>query len=63
MLDYREGSFKLLRSLGTDSKESIPAGICSLAGRYDNPVSTRCLARIDCSKIPAQLSAGILEQL
>ncbi len=27
--------------------------LCSLAGRYDNPISTRCLAPIDCLKIPA----------
>ena len=26
----------------------------SLAGRYDNPISTRFLALIDCLKIPAQ---------
>jgi hypothetical protein len=26
---------------------------CSLAGRYDNPIPTRCLAPIDCLKIPA----------
>jgi hypothetical protein len=27
--------------------------VCSLAGRYDNPIPTRFLAPIDCSKIPA----------
>jgi hypothetical protein len=27
-----------------------------LAGRYDNPLPTRFLAPIDCSKIPAQCS-------
>ncbi len=27
--------------------------LCSLAGRYDNPIPTRCLAPIDCLKIPA----------
>jgi hypothetical protein len=26
---------------------------CSLAGRYDNPIPTRLLAHIDCSKVPA----------
>jgi hypothetical protein len=31
-----------------------PARLCSLAGRYDNPIPTRFLAPIDCSKIPAQ---------
>jgi hypothetical protein len=29
----------------------------SLAGRYDNPIPTRCLAPIDCLKIPAQTEA------
>jgi hypothetical protein len=29
---------------------------CSLAGRYDNPILTRCLAPIDFFKIPAQLA-------
>ncbi len=30
-----------------------PASLCSLAGRYDNPIPSRFLALIDCSKIPA----------
>ncbi len=30
------------------------ASLCSLAGRYDNPIPTRCLAPIDLLKIPAQ---------
>jgi hypothetical protein len=30
------------------------ASLCSLAGRYDNPIPTRFLAPIDCSKILAQ---------
>ncbi len=29
------------------------ASLCSLAGRYDNPIPTRFLVPIDCSKIPA----------
>ncbi len=29
------------------------AGLCSLAGRYDNPIPTRYLAPIDCLQIPA----------
>jgi hypothetical protein len=33
------------------------ASLRSLAGRYDNPIPTRCLAPIDCLKIPAQYSA------
>ncbi len=28
------------------------ASLCSLAGRYDNPIPTRFLAPIDCLKIP-----------
>jgi hypothetical protein len=30
------------------------ASLCSLKGRYDNPIPTRFLAPIDCLKIPAQ---------
>ncbi len=44
----RDGIFKLLRSPGIDS-----ASLSSLAGRYDNRISTRFLAPIDCSKISA----------
>ncbi len=29
------------------------ASLCSLVGRYDNPIPTRFLAPIDCLKIPA----------
>ncbi len=41
------------------AQESIPRkqfrqAVCSLAGRYDNPIPTRFLAPIDCLKIPAQ---------
>jgi hypothetical protein len=39
------------------AQESIPRNefrhLCSLAGRYDNPIPTRFLAPIDCLKIPA----------
>jgi hypothetical protein len=45
--------FKLLRSPGIESKESIPR-LCSLAGRYYDPIPTRFPASIDCLKIPAQ---------
>ncbi len=43
-------TFKEPRNLfqGFDS-----ASLCSLAGRYDNPIPARFLAPIDCSKIPA----------
>ncbi len=50
--------FKLLRSLGIDSKESISPAYLA-AGRYDNPVPTRFLAPIDRLKIPAQNSASL----
>jgi hypothetical protein len=40
------------------AQESIPridsASLCSPAGQYDNPIPTRFIAPIDCSKIPAQ---------
>ncbi len=45
---YRGSISKLFWSPGIDS-----ASLCSLAGRYDNPIPTRFLALIDCSKIPA----------
>jgi hypothetical protein len=32
------------------------ASLCSLAGRYDNPIPTRFLAHIDCLKIPALIT-------
>jgi hypothetical protein len=51
---YRDGIFKHVKSPGIDSKEIDAAGLCSLAGRYDNPILTRFLAPIDCLKIPAQ---------
>ncbi len=37
------------RFQGTNS-----ARLCSLAGHYDNPISSRSLATIDCLKISAQ---------
>jgi hypothetical protein len=42
---------KLVRRQRNDSKEPIAARLCSLAGRYDNPIPTRFLAPIDCLKI------------
>ncbi len=47
--DARDGIFELLRRPGINS-----CSLCSLAGRYDNPIPTRFLAPIDCAKIPAQ---------
>jgi len=41
------------------AQESIPRNefrhLCSLAGRYNNPIPTWFLAPIDCLKIPALL--------
>ncbi len=37
------------------------ASLCSLAGRYDNPIPLRFLAPIDCLKIPA-LGVGVEER-
>ncbi len=34
------------------------ASLCSLAGRYDNPIPTRCPAPIDRLKIPILLTQG-----
>jgi hypothetical protein len=54
--------FVLERSLSVllnvyGAPELIPrknsASLCSLAGRYDNPIPTRCLAPINLLKIPA----------
>jgi hypothetical protein len=43
------------------------ASLCSLAGLYDNPIPTRCLAPIDFYKIPAQVThpggTGSLESI
>ncbi len=48
------GIFKLLRSIGTDSKESFqPAYVAYIAGRYNNLIPIRFLTPINCSKIPA----------
>jgi hypothetical protein len=33
------------------------ASLCSLAGRYDNPIPIRCLAPIDFLKIPALVAS------
>ncbi len=50
----RDGIFKLLRSLRIDSNfQGIHfARLCSLAGRYDNPIPIQPPI-IACSKIPA----------
>ncbi len=41
---------------GVNSQGINSASLCSQAGRYDNPIPNRFLARIDCSKIPAQVN-------
>jgi hypothetical protein len=51
---HRDGIFKLLRSPGIDSKQSIPPASVAWRAGYDNLIPTRFLAHIDCSKIPAQ---------
>ncbi len=49
----QDGIGKLLRSPVINSKEPIPPSYeCNLSGRYDNPIRTRLLAPMDCSKIP-----------
>ncbi len=40
------------------------ASLCSLAGRYDNPIPSRCLAPIEFLQIPAQATyAGGIDLL
>ncbi len=39
------------------------ASLCSLAGRYDNPIPTRFLAPIDCLKIPTQAIHTLAESI
>ncbi len=39
------------------------ASLCSLAGRYDNPIPTLFLAQIDCFKIPALYTLPLLDAL
>jgi hypothetical protein len=52
------------------AQESVPrhqfrinsVSLCSLAGRYDNPIPTLCLAPIDLLKIPAQYYSTVYTQ-
>ncbi len=53
--------FKLLRSPIVDSKESIPPAF--VAGRYDNPITTRFLASTVLLKIPAQATQPAVNPL
>jgi hypothetical protein len=50
--------FKLLRSPGIDF-----ASLCSMSGRYENPIPTRFLAPIDCSKIPKPEFVNVLRSM
>jgi hypothetical protein len=52
----RDRIFKLLWSLGIDFQGNDSTRL--VAGRYYNPIPTRFLAPIDCSKIPA-LGGGL----
>ncbi len=49
--------YKLFKEAKNGFQGINSASLCSLAGRYDNPIPTRFLAAIDCLKIPA-LSTG-----
>ncbi len=50
-------------SVAQESIQGInSAGLCSLAGRYDNPTSTRFLAPTDCLKIPALNSQKFVQR-
>jgi hypothetical protein len=56
-----DGIFKLLKVSRNWFQVIDSAGLnSSLAGRYDNPIPTRFLAPIDCSKIPAQLGNRVV---
>ncbi len=46
----------LLNVYGASAARTGPASLCSLAGRYENPIPPRYLAPIDFLKIPAQVS-------
>ncbi len=39
------------------------ASLCSLAGRYDNPIPSRFLAPVDFLKIPAQVAYCGIERI
>jgi hypothetical protein len=43
----------LEQSMGDRFQGINSTSLCSLAGRYDNPIPTRFLASIDCLTIPA----------
>ncbi len=49
----QDGIFKTFMEPRNRFQGINSASLCSLAGRYDNPIPTRFLAPIDCLKIPA----------
>jgi hypothetical protein len=44
--------FKTFKEPRNRIQRSNSTSLCCMAGRYDNPIPTRFLASIDCSKIP-----------
>ncbi len=62
-LPYRLASEPVILNVFMESRSRFQgmnsASLCSLAGRYDNPIPTRFLAPIDCLKIPAQRLWGL----
>ncbi len=50
---------KFLTFKGPKNRFQDSARLCSLAGRYDNPLTTRFLDIIDCLKIPAQCPSHV----
>ncbi len=50
-------NFKTFKEPKNQFQGTNSAMLCSLAGRYNNPIPTRFLAPIDCLKIPAQVSS------
>ncbi len=55
----KTGIFKLFKEANNLFQGTNYARLCSLAGRYDNPIPSRFLALIDCFNIPAQVKTTI----
>jgi len=53
-MTHRARIFKCLWGPGIDQKGMNSASLCSLAGRYDNPIPPQCLAPVDFLTIPGQ---------
>ncbi len=61
-LYFMDSNFSVVPNVGLLQRQSPgidSASLCSLEGRYDNPIFTRFLAPIDCSKMPALLSVSV----